>query len=107
MKDCLYLDYEGVCGITCKECDGSINEICKYYHKGCCDLSGYTCTCGVGCAMFERCDNYPYTNYDLIRIIHDYLCNFMCESYDCCYCGHKNRCAMTAMSVTMILGGEY
>lgn len=54
MKDCEYIDYEGVCGITCKECDGSINETCKYYHNKCCDLSGYTCTCGVGCAMFEE-----------------------------------------------------
>lgn len=53
MKDCMYIDFEGVCLITCKVCPGRINETCKYYHTGCCDLSGYTCTCGVGCAMFE------------------------------------------------------
>lgn len=37
MKDCEYIDYEGVCGITCKVCDGSINETCKYYHNKCYD----------------------------------------------------------------------
>lgn len=109
MKDCMYIDFEGVCLITCKVCPGRINTGCKHYKSGYCELSGYTCSCGVGCAMFELSEEGETmkTIDDLRMELNKNIMRYVMYCDSCCTCKMRTECIMHLIAIHMIQEGEY